>query len=100
MSEKPPETAPVCPAQRLAIRVSNIINAPKAQIDRRATIHRLDTDPENAWLGMVETLAEINELVLIRNDDGTITVEWGPTAAQVNPNVEHEPLIRMEKARA
>lgn len=100
MAEKSPAAAVVSPAERLSIRVSNMINAPKAQIDRRAVIHKLDTDPERVWLGMVEALSEIDELALIHNDDGTITVEWGPQAREDDEEVEEEVLMRVAKLGA
>lgn len=70
------QSAAMTPAERLTIRVSNMINSPRAQAERRAVIHRLDTDPEAIWEAMLEALNEQAELQLTLNDDGTVLVEW------------------------
>jgi hypothetical protein len=62
--------------ERLALRVSAMINHPAAQIQRRVTIHRLDSDPEPDWEQIMEMLAAIDELDLVFNDDETVTVRW------------------------
>lgn len=64
------------PFEKLGLRVSSMINAPKAQLERQVTIHRLDTDPDEAWEGMLELLAETDGLKMTRNTDGTITLRW------------------------
>lgn len=64
------------PLERLGLRVSSMINAPKAQLERRVTVHRLDTDPDDAWGGVIELLVETDGLEMARNSDGTITLKW------------------------
>ncbi|EPJ5560220.1 DUF1654 domain-containing protein [Pseudomonas aeruginosa] len=53
-----------------------MINSPKAQDLRMVTIHRLDTDSDEAWEGVMGVLAETDGLELIFNDDGTVTLKW------------------------
>lgn len=62
--------------ERLAIRVSNMINTPKAQMQRRVVIHRLDSEPDEAWEGVLEALRETGGLRLSSREDGSVTVSW------------------------
>ncbi|MFC0708336.1 DUF1654 domain-containing protein [Azorhizophilus paspali] len=66
----------ITPLERLRLRVSAMINAPKAQLERQVTIHRLDTDPDDAWEGVIELLAETDGLEMARNEDGSVTLKW------------------------
>ncbi|MFG8777261.1 DUF1654 domain-containing protein, partial [Pseudomonas aeruginosa] len=45
-------------ADRLGLRVSAMISAPKAQLERAVTVHRLDTDTDEAWEAVMELIAE------------------------------------------
>lgn len=64
------------PLEKLGLRVSSMINAPRAQLERRVTIHRLDTDPDEAWKGVLELLAETDGLEMTANEDGSVTLMW------------------------
>ncbi len=73
----PKAASPVVSAQeRLAIRISNMINTPKAQMQRRVVIHRLDSEPDEAWEGVLEMLRETDGLRLSSGEDGSITISW------------------------
>lgn len=61
---------------RLRLRVSAMINSPKAQADRRATIWKLDSDTDLAWRQVLEELAETEGLEMTRNEDGTVLLTW------------------------
>lgn len=52
------------------------INAPKAQLERAVTVHRLDTDTDEAWEAVMELIAEEDGVELIFNDDGSVTLRW------------------------
>lgn len=86
-SEKEPERREWTGAERLGLRISEMINHPVAQIQRWVTIHKLDTDTQEDWDGMIELLAGIDGLDMTFNDDGTVTATWEkqesdePTAA-------------------
>lgn len=68
--------------ERLMLRVSEMINSPQAQLRRSAVIHRLDTDSDQAWEGVMELLAETDGLEMTCNDDGTVLLAWhAPTEA-------------------
>ncbi|WLH16575.1 DUF1654 domain-containing protein [Pseudomonas simiae] len=62
--------------ERLALRVSSMINHPVAQAQRWVTIHRLDTDGDREWEQVLSVIAETDELELTLNDDGSVTVRW------------------------
>lgn len=62
--------------ERLALRVSSMINHPVAQAQRWVTIHRLDTDGDREWEEVLGVIAETDELELTLNDDGSVTVRW------------------------
>ncbi|EOQ79131.1 DUF1654 domain-containing protein [Pseudomonas aeruginosa] len=63
-------------ADRLGLRVSAMIGSPKAQLERRAVIHRLDTDTDEAWDAIMELLAETDGLALVFDDEGNVIVTW------------------------
>ncbi|OIN46013.1 DUF1654 domain-containing protein [Pseudomonas costantinii] len=62
--------------ERLALRVSSMINHPVAQTQRWVTIHRLDTDGDREWEEVLSVIADTDELELTLNDDGSVTVRW------------------------
>ncbi|WP_287030015.1 DUF1654 domain-containing protein [Pseudomonas sp. UBA6310] len=62
--------------ERLALRVSAMINAPKAQADRQVTIYRLDTDPDDAWEEVLELLREEEGIEMWINDEGDVKLRW------------------------
>lgn len=64
------------PIDRLAIRISNMINSPQAQHRRSALIHRLDTDPEEAWDEVMGLLVDTDGLTVVFQDDGDVLVSW------------------------
>jgi hypothetical protein len=62
--------------ERLAIRISNIVDSPRAQLERRATIHRLDTEPPEVWDQVLEVLTETEGLDMTFSDDGSLVLAW------------------------
>lgn len=62
--------------ERLALRVSSMINHPVAQAQRWVTIHRLETDGDREWEEVLGVIAETDELEFTINDDGSVTVRW------------------------
>ncbi|WP_236235010.1 DUF1654 domain-containing protein [Pseudomonas tohonis] len=77
--------------ERLGLRVSEMINSPSAQLNRRVTIHRLDTDEDQAWEEVLELLGETDGLEMTFNDDGTVTLQWAQQE-EGDPEVEEEEL--------
>lgn len=62
--------------ERLGLRVSAMINAPKAQLERRVTIHRLDEDTDEAWEGVMELLTETDGLDMTVIEEGVVELRW------------------------
>lgn len=79
--------------ERLALRVSSMINHPVAQTQRWVTIHRLDTDGDREWEEVLSVIAETDELELTLNDDGSVTVRWEQQEVEVagRGEVEFQP---------
>ncbi|WCD79179.1 DUF1654 domain-containing protein [Pseudomonas sp. TUM22785] len=97
-TQKQPERLVMSSRERLGLRVSEMINSPKSQLNRRVTIHRLDTDEDQAWEEVLELLGETDGIEMTFNDDGTVTLQWaqqeegGPTANQGGPEDDEEEL--------
>jgi hypothetical protein len=70
------ETRELTHLEKLGLRVSAMIGSPKAQLERQARIHRLDTDTEEAWYTIMELLAETDGLDLLFDDEGNVVVTW------------------------
>ena len=63
--------------ERLGLRVSEMINSPSAQLNRRVTIHRLDTDEDQAWEEVLELLGETDGLQRRRHRDAAVGAAGG-----------------------
>lgn len=85
--------------ERLSLRVSLMINHPIAQTQRWVTIHRLDTDGEAEWEEVIGLIAEVPELDLTFNDDGTVTVRWERSALQERDDfvIEEDSEVEVEE---
>ncbi|MNF76624.1 hypothetical protein D3C84_587420 [compost metagenome] len=64
------------PFERLCRRVQAEITSPRARLERRANIARLDHEPEEAWQALLEQIEETEGVRLIRRDDGSVHVTW------------------------
>lgn len=97
VKQKKQEARALSPTERLGLRVSAMINSPKAQLERQARIHRLDTDTDEAWGGVMELLAETDGLRLDYAEEGDVIVRWGaPTDDDRVAEVEE--LVPLEEA--
>lgn len=84
--------------ERLALRVSSMINHPVAQAQRWVTIHRLDMDGDREWEEVLSVIADTDELELTLNDDGSVTVRWEQQEVEATGRVEAEPELEEELA--
>lgn len=66
----------LAPTERLTIRISNMINSPQAQIRRLVLIHRLETDPQEAWNEVTWLLADTDGVRVEPQENGDILVAW------------------------
>ncbi|HEJ1186523.1 DUF1654 domain-containing protein [Pseudomonas aeruginosa] len=64
------------PVDKVRLRVSTMINSPRAQAERRASIWKAQADSEEAWQQVLEELAETEGLEMTRNEDGTVLLTW------------------------
>lgn len=96
---KTEQNAPMNAIDRLGLRVSAMIQAPTAQLNRRVTLFQLDSDPDYAWQAILELLQETDGLNLERHEDGTVTVSWD-AATDADERVEdvEAELMRVEVA--
>ncbi|MFV3286163.1 DUF1654 domain-containing protein [Pseudomonas sp. NY15356] len=62
--------------ERLVLRISSMINHPLAQTQRWVTIHQLDTDSDQDWEEVMNTLSETPEIEMTFGDDGGVTLRW------------------------
>ena len=62
--------------ERLGLRASSMINHPVAQVQRRVTIHRLDTDGDREWEEVMGLLSETDGIDMTFNDDESVTLRW------------------------
>lgn len=84
-SQKQQERRQMTSLERLGLRVSEMINSPMAQLNRRVTIHRLDTDDDEAWEGVMDLLSQEDALDMTFNDDGTVTLRWERPSEEEHP---------------
>ncbi|MEB0170050.1 DUF1654 domain-containing protein [Pseudomonas sp. CCC4.4] len=73
---KPAVRAEMSGVERLGLRVSSMINSPRAQDRCSAVIHRLDTDRDAEWIEVMERLSETDGVSMIFQDDGGVLLEW------------------------
>jgi hypothetical protein len=91
------ETRQLSGLERLGLRVSAMISSPKAQLERQAQIHRLDTDTDEAWVGLMELLIETDGLRLEYAEGGDVIVRWdAPT--EDDQVAELEEFVLLEEA--
>ena len=62
--------------ERLGLRVSSMINSPRAQDRCSAVIHRLDTDQNAEWDEVMGRIADIDGVNMVFQDDGGVLLEW------------------------
>jgi len=74
------EGAEVVPV-KLEQRVHALINSPVAHLGRRVRIHRLETDSDQAWGAVMDTLAATNGLHMQFDDAGAVILQWESTGA-------------------
>ncbi|MDV3443755.1 DUF1654 domain-containing protein [Pseudomonas otitidis] len=94
---KPEARRELTSLERLGLRVSAMINSPRAQLERCVTIHRLDTDTDEAWDGVMELLAEEPGIDMTFNDDGTVTLRWEPDGDEVLQVERGEDLVALDE---
>lgn len=62
--------------ERLGLRVSNMINHPKAREQRWVVVHRMDTDRDEEWGEIMRVLGETDGLEISETEEGGVRIEW------------------------
>lgn len=62
--------------ERLGLRVSAMINSPRAQERCSAIIHRLETDRDAEWEEVMSRIGEMDGVSMVFQDDGGVLLEW------------------------
>lgn len=83
--------------EKLGLRVSAMISSPKAQLQRHARIHRLDTDTDEAWGGVMELLGETDGLRLEFVDDGGVVVVRWDAPTDDDRVIEEDELLALDE---
>jgi hypothetical protein len=93
------ERAALTGLERLGLRVTAMIQSPMAQLNRSVLIHRLDTDEDEAWDGVMGLLRETDGLHLLFDDEGNVLVSWdqGEEGDRVIEPEEIKPLLHAEE---
>ncbi|MFJ2445189.1 DUF1654 domain-containing protein [Pseudomonas sp. NPDC087626] len=68
--------------ERLGLRVSSMINSPRAMERCSALIHRLDSDQDADWDEVMGRIAETDGVNMIFQDDGGVLLEWEPLSEE------------------
>lgn len=64
------------PYELLALRIQKQLLTPSAQLERRAVISRMPDEPEEAWLQLLDELAQEDSLSITRQQDSSIELAW------------------------
>lgn len=62
--------------ERLGLRVSAMINSPRAQDRCAALIHRMEADQDADWEEVMSRIAETDGVSMVFQDDGGVLLEW------------------------
>ncbi|PRA53199.1 MULTISPECIES: DUF1654 domain-containing protein [Pseudomonas] len=73
---KPAVRAEMSGVERLGLRISSMINSPRAQERCSVLIHRMDTDQDAEWDEVLGQIAETDGVSMVFQDDGGVLLEW------------------------
>jgi hypothetical protein len=62
--------------EKLGLRVSAMINSPRAQDRCSVLIHRMDTDQDSEWDEVMGRISETDGVAMVFQDDGGVLLEW------------------------
>ncbi|MBV1812495.1 MULTISPECIES: DUF1654 domain-containing protein [Pseudomonas syringae group] len=82
LTAKPAARVEMSGAERLGLRISNMINHPIAQMQRWVTILRLENDVDEDWEEVMEALSAIDDLKMTVVDDRAVTLSWDQRAIE------------------
>jgi len=73
---KPAVRVEMSAVERLGLRVSSMINSPRAQERCSALIHRMDSDQDADWEEVMGRISETDGVTMVFQDDGGVLLEW------------------------
>ena len=73
---KPAVRSEMSGVERLGLRISSMINSPRAQERCSVLIHRMDTDQDAEWDEVMGRIAETDGVGMVFQDDGGVLLEW------------------------
>ncbi len=85
--------------EKLGLRISTMLTAPQAQLDRVLKVYRLDSDEDEAWDSIMGLIAESGGVDMVFNDDESVTISWEMLSDE-DPAVEEEDEFRVVPAEA
>ena len=72
----PRERQEMTAVEKLGLRVSAMINSPRAQDRCSVLIHRMDTDQDSEWDEVMGRISETDGVAMVFQDDGGVLLEW------------------------
>ncbi len=72
----PQERQEMSAVEKLGLRVSSMINSPRAQERCSALIHRMDSDQDVDWEEVMSQISETDGVNMVFQDDGGVLLEW------------------------
>ncbi|MFO3796935.1 MAG: DUF1654 domain-containing protein [Anaerolineales bacterium] len=73
---KPAVRVEMSGVERLGLRISSMINSPRAQERCSVLIHRMDADQDAEWDEVMGRIAETDGVGMVFQDDGGVLLEW------------------------
>ncbi|EJN1507743.1 DUF1654 domain-containing protein [Pseudomonas aeruginosa] len=64
------------PYELLALRIQKQLLTPRVQLERRSVISRMPDEPEDAWLHLLDELAQEDSLTITHHPDGSVELAW------------------------
>ncbi|MGS0941587.1 DUF1654 domain-containing protein [Pseudomonas luteola] len=61
---------------KLANRVQAMVNSPRAQIDKKVSIDRLEHECPEDWQRLLDEIAENENVTLSHGDNGAVHLAW------------------------
>lgn len=61
---------------KLANRIQAMVNSPRAQIDKRIVIDRLDYESPEDWQRLLDEISENENVSISHGDNGSIHLAW------------------------
>ncbi len=78
----PVERNEISAIEKLGLRMSSMINSPRAQERCSALVHRLDSDQDAEWDEVMDLIAQTDGVSMVFQNDGGVLLEWEPASEE------------------